>query len=288
MPRLAIIADIHGNMPALEAVLRDIENQAIDELLVAGDLVGRGPQGSRVVQRIRQLGCAALRGNHEDYLLDFRRGEIPDDWLSTEEWAAARFMAAELSEQDSEYIAALPLELIRPALRVVHGTPRSNRDGIGPWTDDHELHGHLQSIPEPLLVCAHTHRPLIRDTPAGRVVNVGSVGLPFNRDPRAQYAILEQDGDSWQIEPRQVPYELGEILAIYSSSGFLEQGGITAQLLRLELQNATPLLVPFLEWCKVVKLTPALEHLDAFLDFHDPDEPLRELFRRLRELAEAT
>ncbi len=75
MARIAVIADIHGNMPALEAVISDLADQAVDEVLVGGDLVGRGPEGSRVVKRVRELGWPAIGGNHEDYLLAFRRGE---------------------------------------------------------------------------------------------------------------------------------------------------------------------------------------------------------------------
>ena len=94
MPRIAVIADIHANMPALEAVIRDIEQQEIDEVLVGGDLVGRGPQGSAVVKRIIEEGWAGVRGNHEDYLLNFRRRTVREEWLTAEEWSALRWMAA--------------------------------------------------------------------------------------------------------------------------------------------------------------------------------------------------
>ncbi len=73
MHKIAVLADIHGNLPALEAVLADIDAQRPDEVLVGGDLVGRGPQGSAVVRCIRERGWRAVRGNHEDYLLGFRR-----------------------------------------------------------------------------------------------------------------------------------------------------------------------------------------------------------------------
>lgn len=85
MSRIAIIADIHANVPALEAVLADIETVGVDEVLVNGDLVGRGPSGSAVVDRIRELGWRSTRGNHEDYHLQFRREEVPEEWLTAEE-----------------------------------------------------------------------------------------------------------------------------------------------------------------------------------------------------------
>ena len=93
MTRLAVLADVHGNMPALEAVIEDIESHGVDEVLVGGDLVGRGPEGSLVTRRIRELGWPSIRGNHEEYVLTFRKGEVPADWLEAKEWAAARWMA---------------------------------------------------------------------------------------------------------------------------------------------------------------------------------------------------
>lgn len=299
MTRIAVLADIHGNLPALEAVLDDLARQDADEVLVGGDLVGRGPQGSAVVRRITELGFRTLRGNHEDYLLGFRDGGVPDDWRTTEEWAASRWMAAELDEDSVRFIARLPFSLVAkaaPEVRLVHGTPHSNEEGIGPWCRDDEIEEHLASVAEPVLVCAHTHRPLIHRSNAGLVVNVGSVGLPFNRDRRAQYAILHRDldrddarrgvgnGGLWQVEMRQVPYDLERIFEVYESSGFLAEGGVTARLLRLELEHASPLLVPFLHWAERTGRPAAAAQIDAFFDFYRPGQPLRDFFQRLATL----
>ena len=286
MTRIAILSDIHGNMPALEAVLDDLAGQAVDEVLVGGDLVGRGPEGSKVTKRIRSLGFPAIGGNHEDYLLDFRNGKVPDEWLDAEEWSAARWMAAELDDDDVEYLAGLPFSIGRPGLRLVHGTPSTNREGIGPWTGDDEMAGYWGAVEEPVLVCAHTHRPLLRQLEGGLVVNIGSVGLPFNRDRRAQYVIFTSEpGGGWEVEPRQVPYDLDQIFDIYETTGFLAAGGITAQLLHMELEHATPLLVPFLEWAKVLEVTPNAAQLERFLESFQPGQSLREFFSRLRQLA---
>ena len=128
----------------------------------------------------------------------------------------------------------------------MHGTPRTNREGIGPWTGLETVAAYYGEVREHLLVCAHTHRPLVREVSDGLVVNVGSVGLPFNRDHRAQYAIFTSDpAIGWRVEPRQVPYDRERIYEIYETSGFLAGGGVTARLLRLEIEHATPLLVPF-------------------------------------------
>lgn len=288
MPKIAVISDIHGNVPALEAVIEDLARVEPDEVLVGGDLVGRGPQGTEVVRRIAELGWRTIRGNHEEYLLEFRRGEVPSSWLHAEEWSAARWMASELEEEEAGWIGALPFSLaseIAPGLRLVHGTPRSTREGIGPWLSDRRLGEHLAEVDEPLLVCAHTHRPLHREVDGGLVVNVGSVGLPFNGDRRAQYALFEPGepgtGDGWRVELRQVPYDRERTLRIYEESGFLTHGGVTARLLCMELEHAAPVLVPFLKWAEWLGTAPAEAEIDAFLEFYSPGEPLGPFFERL-------
>jgi len=287
MTRVAVLSDIHGNLPALEAVIADIAAQDVDEVLVGGDLVGRGPQGSGVIARVRELSWPSVRGNHEEYLLTFRRGEVPEDWLEADEWSASRWMADELSNEDVGYIEALPFSLTSeraPQILLVHASPRGTNDGIGPWTSERQTARHFDSIDESVLVCCHTHRPLLHRFETGLVVNVGAVGLPFNSDRRAQYAIFQITDEDVEIEFRQADYNLGEILAIYESSGFLEQGGVTAQLLMLELENAQPFLVPFLQWASTLGIPAVADQIDAFLDFYDPDEPFHAFFHRLAQL----
>jgi predicted phosphodiesterase len=285
--RLAILADIHGNLPALEAVMADIESLSPDEVLVGGDLVGRGPQGSAVIGEIAGRNWPSIRGNHEDYLLSFRHGEVPPEWWEREEWAASRWMAAELRESDVAYLDGLPFSLssrLAPGLLLTHGSPRSHSEGLGPWSSDKKLEKLLGGIEETTLVCGHTHRPMQRRVNSGQVINVGSVGLPFNGDQRAQYAILEWDGTDWGAEFRQVEYDLEQTLEIYRSSGFLDQGGATAELLLLELRHAAPFLVPFLKWVEALGLAPVPEQIPAFLDLYDPGEPVHEFFVHLDAL----
>jgi putative phosphoesterase len=287
MIRIAILADIHGNMPAFEAVQADIGQQSVDEVMVGGDLVGRGPQGSAVVRSVVELGWPCVRGNHEDYLLAFRRGEVPAEWQSRDEWTGARWMAAELDESALRYLESLPLTMtsqLAPQVRLVHGSPGSNNDGIGPWTSESRIVEHLQAIDERVLVCGHTHRPLHWRLDSGQVINVGSVGLPFNGDRRAQYAVLEIGSGTVEVEFRQVEYDLDRILDIYESSGFLAAGGATARLLRMEIEHAVPFLVPFLQWAEARGVPPASSQIEVFCEFYDPHDSFHSFFARLRQL----
>lgn len=280
MPRIAVLADIHANLPALDAVIADIASQAVDEVIVAGDLVGRGPLGSAVVRRIVALGWACVRGNHEDYLLDLRAGRAPLGWRGDPAWAGARWMAEELSADDAAFLASLPPSVVAARsteVRVVHGTPASNREGVGPWTSDEDLGRIVADVREPVLVCAHTHRPLVRRIGRWLVVNTGSVGLPFNGDPRAQYVVLEgQDGappggphrgaEGWTVEHRAVEYDRATIRRAYGESGFLAAGGVTSALLALELETARSVLVPYLVWSEKQDAPPGWPSMWLFLD----------------------
>ncbi len=286
MLRVAVISDIHANPFALEAVIDDIHSVGVDEVLVGGDLVGRGPLGSAVVDRVRDTGWRSVRGNHEDYTLDFRRGDVPEAWLDDVEWAASRWMAHEIDDAHADYIDSLPFTLTAecaPSLRLFHGSPRSYQEGIGEWTCAETLSEHWGSIDEPLLVCAHTHRPMVREVGDGLVVNVGSVGLPFNGDWRAQYAIFTLKPTGWEVEFRQVAYDREAFFEAYETSGFLDEGDISARLLRKEVEFARPFLVPFLKWTELTEHPARLESLEAFLSVYSPEMSMRELYALLSE-----
>lgn len=283
MPRIAILADIHGNRAALDAVLADIDALDVDEVLVAGDLVGRGPEGTCVVDRVVDRGWRALRGNHEDYILNFKRGAVPSDWHTLDRWAASRFMGDELSDAAEAWIDALPPDLVAetaPQVRVVHGSPSSYNEGLGPWTPDEDLQRHLDGVDERVLVCAHTHRPMTRRLGDRLVVNTGSVGLPFNGDPRAQYVVLHDDAGRWDVERRAVDYDRDATRRAYRSTGFLDGGDSTAALLLCELDAACPYLVPFLKWADQLGLAGDLRDVPDFLRVYDPSEPIGHFLAR--------
>jgi diadenosine tetraphosphatase ApaH/serine/threonine PP2A family protein phosphatase len=193
-------------------------------------------------------------------------------------------MTAELSDEDFLYLDGLPMTLqssVAPELLLTHGTPRSHSEGLGPWTSAAKLEKIIQRLPESVLVCAHTHRQMYRRCPSGRVVNVGSVGLPFDSDTRAQYALFDWDGRKWTIDLRRVEYNLEEIFAVYDSTGFSPDGGVSSELLPHELTHAAPFLVPFLKWTEALGVEPTSDRIGGFLDLYDPGEPVHEFFIRL-------
>jgi len=274
--RIAVLADVHGNVPALEAVLDDIARTGADRVVVGGDLVGRGPEGRAVVERIRSLGLLSVRGNHEDLLLatrDTPRGKDADDDIAR----CTRWMADDLDDAAAAFAAALPPALVVPGapdVRIVHGSPRSNREGIGPWTSAERVRELFDDVPEPVLCCAHTHRPLVHRLAGGLVVNVGSVGLPFDGDPRAAYALLVRDRDGWHSEVRRVPYDRDRVLARYRTTGFLDECGAMAAMAAREIETARSHLVPFEAWCRERGLPPVHRLVADFLEGFVPEQPV--------------
>jgi predicted phosphodiesterase len=285
MSRIAVIADIHGNVPALEAVIEDIEAQEFDEVLVAGDLVGRGPQGSEVVGAVRARGWRCIRGNHEDFLLSLRSGAPRPDDEAPRDLSCHRWMADQLSTGDAQFLAALPGSMTvgghdAQSARVVHGSPASAHEGLGPWTSDDDLRRHLDSIPEDVLIVAHTHRPMVRTLDEGLVVNVGSVGLSFDGDWRACYGVFETLHGRWKARHRRVVWDRPRFLEIYRESGFLASGGITAALLEMEVRTARSHLVPFLVWARATGRPEDFESLRLFVELFDPERGLQDLMER--------
>lgn len=273
MTRIAVLSDVHGNVPALEAVLDDLGRARPDEVLVGGDLVGRGPEGRAVAERVRALGLRAVRGNHEDLLLATRAaaGAAIDDIARCTRW-----MADDLGDDAAAFLAALPDALVAataPEVRLVHGSPRSNRQGIGPWTSPEQVRELYDDVPERVLVCAHTHRPLVLPVAGGLVVNTGSVGLPFDGDPRASYALLERRRGGWRAEIRRVAYDRGAVLERYRATGFLDGGGAMAELLAREIETARTHLVPFEAWCQARGLPSDRRLVEAFLASFTPEQP---------------
>lgn len=247
--RLAVISDIHSNAVALDAVVADLATLAPDVVVVAGDFINRGPQPREVCEQLFALGWPLLRGNHEDYVLAQRAGYVAADAAEAQIMRPSRW-TAEQTEPFLAAIAALPdtISLTAPdgsAVLIAHASPRHNREGVYRFTTDDELRAMLGPTPPALYCCGHTHQSLIRRVDNTLIVNVGSVGLPFNGDWHAQYGVLDWTADSWRVELRAIPYDRERSLRTYVSSGFLESGGPLARVIRQELVSALPELGPW-------------------------------------------
>jgi predicted phosphodiesterase len=257
MTRLAILADIHGNLPALEAVQADLAQFSVDQVVVAGDVINWGPSSAEVATRVLEAGWAVIRGNNEFYLLDYGSPRAPAAWADTNQWALLPWLQQQLPGPWPARIAAWPDTLSlrfpdAPPVRVVHGSPRRNSEPIfstDPETDTAAL---LAGVEEPVLIAAHTHLPLAREVANGHrrwhILNPGSVGVPLDGQHLARYLLLDGDSRGWRPTFRAVPLDPTPVLAEFERQGFLESCGVVGELVMEEYRRARLELLPFVVW----------------------------------------
>ena len=256
--RIAVIADVHANVPALEAVLEDVATLGVDRLVVNGDSVNRGPGNAEAMRLLQGVAQEGTLGNHDDLMRMWveKDPSLPREWFEDDFWASAGLAATELQEAGQiPVIRRLPLTVSvevggAPSVLVAHGSPRHYREGYGRFLTDEAISEITQMHPADVLVGSHTHRPLLRRWGHYLVLNTGAVGSPFNGDPRAQYLVLTLEEGRWQPQFRRVAYDREAALRAFVDSGYLELGGLSARIFFEELRNARSYLVPFLMWCE--------------------------------------
>lgn len=243
--KLAVLADIHANFVALQTVAAHIEAWQPDQVVVAGDVVNRGPRPLecwRFVQKKQQTdGWLLVRGNHEDYVLSHVEPDAPRHGPAFEVHRHSYWTYCQLNGQVGA-LAAMPFQQSLSApdgseVRITHASMRSNRDGIYPKTTDEELRQKIQPQ-APLLCVGHTHLPLIRRIDGGLVVNVGSAGLPFDGDTRPGYARLSWQRGRWQVDLVRLDYDRQKAEQDFFNTGFFEGSGPLARLILNELRTA--------------------------------------------------
>ncbi len=242
--RLAVLADIHGNLGALEAALEDIETQNVDEIVVAGDIVNGLTDSKPCWDLVMSLHCLVLRGNHERYLFDYATPAADPAW-SSERFASLRWTLQQVTQTDLRAMRALPLTRHFPGLLIVHATPRSDQENVVAETPEADLE-RMFDVAETFIVRGHNHKWLERSWSGRRLVSIGSLGLPLNGVRDAQYLVLERQNDSWAWQKRFVPYDVEATLNRLDRSGYLEAGGALARVFRRELATAEGQLLPFL------------------------------------------
>jgi len=219
--RLAALYDIHGNLPALEAVLDDVRASKVDQLLVGGD-VCPGPMCEEVLELL--LGCGIpvrfIRGNGDREMLAIAEGRettgVPDSHLPSMRWVAER-----LSDENRQFMATWP-EKFRADIAELgyvlfcHATPRNDTEIFTASTPDDRLRPMFEGANARLVVCGHTHMQFDRKIGLIRVVNAGSVGMPFG-EPGACWLLL--DGS---VKLRRTSYDLESAATRIRATGYPE------------------------------------------------------------------
>lgn len=224
--RIVLFSDIHGNVVALEAVLRHIRRETKpDILVVAGDLVVDGPRPAEVMALLRALPEAR-----------FVIGNTDQDALYAQD-AASVFARSKLSADDLLWLEALPFaQTITAApgheLLVVHANPRNLRDAIKPDHSPVIIRPLLQDVTQELIAFGHYHVPFVRQVDHYTLVNVASVGLPRDGLLRAVYVTLTFDGTHWQIAHHRIAFDVEAVARDYVTVGYPDAQRSVEKMLR--------------------------------------------------------
>jgi predicted phosphodiesterase len=226
--KFAAIADVHGNIAALEAVLADIAVLAITEVVNLGDHVSGPLEPRRTADLLMKCGFPSIRGNQDRVLVEKRAGmERAFRWLD---------------DSHMEWLASLPATLLyRGDVFLCHGSPLSDEtywldrvmhDGTIAAAPIEDIEAEASGIAASLILCGHTHIPRVVRLRDGRLaVNAGSVGLPGYRGtdpvahaveagtPDACYAVLERRAAAWQATIRYVPYDNRPMAGLAARNG---------------------------------------------------------------------
>ena len=217
--RIAVVADIHGNLPALEAVVADFIRRGVEAVVNLGDSLSGPLLPLETAQFLMAQDWLHIAGNHERQLLTGRPGQ----WNASDE-----FTHAQLTSRELAWLASLkPTALFEQQAFLCHGTPKSDDEYFLETIEAthvraasrREIDARLGEVDAALILCGHTHLPRsIRSSNGQLIVNPGSVGLPAYSDvapyphamesgsPDARYAIVEKSGETWAAALIAVPY----------------------------------------------------------------------------------
>ena len=227
--RLALIADIHGNLPALEQVIAELDRDGVDRIICLGD-VAVGPQPVETIERLRQLDCAVVMGNWDACMLGDEPkvdGELAEMLVDACTWSTDQLAPAQV-EYLRGFHDTLELRLDdETALLAFHGSPRSFDDEIFATTPDEELEQMLAGHDADVYAGGHTHFQLFRRYGEAVVLNAGSVGQPFRRrrqgvmriSPWAEYCVVGRVDGRLAVELRRTPIDVDLFVRTMLASG---------------------------------------------------------------------
>ncbi|MCM3585498.1 metallophosphatase family protein [Mesobacillus maritimus] len=222
--KIAFISDIHGNANALDAVLGDIKERIVDKVYVLGDICYRGPEPQRALDLVRSLNTEVIKGNADEWVVrGINRGEVPDQALEMmnkeRDWIYSK-----LNKESIDYLDKLPtelnIEIEGVKVHAFHATPDSLFEVVLPDAEAETLTSKMMKKEADLYIYAHIHRPYIRYMDGKCIMNIGSVGLPFDGLKKASYAIVDIQEGLLQTSIVRVAYDVDQTIQQFSNSDY--------------------------------------------------------------------
>ena len=244
--RIAVLADVHGNIHALEAAAEDIQKEKVDLTIVAGDLVNGLPSSKQCLDLVKEQKMLFLRGNHERYVYDYdSRNPLP---LEDDNFAPVRWVKERLSNSDIKLLKELPMFAQFDNLLVTHAAPRDDYFALKNDTPAAEIEAVFAGFEEQDIIRAHHHRWINRKWKGRTLLSIGALGLPMEGKREAAYVIASKQSKRWQIKKHLVSYDFDAAMRSFESSGYLDFTPM-AHLSRQELLESIAVVYPFiLQW----------------------------------------
>jgi putative phosphoesterase len=226
MQRVAVITDIHANLPALEAALARIDELAVDGLYCGGDLVGYGPHPNEACALIAERAIPTIYGNY-DYAIARDLEDCGCAYVTPHDrelgQQSVEWTLAHTNQASKDFMRGLPFDLRFDvggrAVHLVHGSPRKVNEYL--FEDKPaSLYERLAAAEEAdVLVFGHTHKPWVHEYGGVLFVNCGSVGKPKDGNPRAACAVLEADGEGVKVSIERVAYDAAAVAGEVAAAG---------------------------------------------------------------------
>jgi putative phosphoesterase len=232
MERVAVITDIHANLPALEAALARIEELGITQLYCGGDLVGYGPHPNEVCQLIEERQIPTIYGNY-DYAIGRELEDCGCAYRDQHDRELGQqsiaWTLAHTEQRSKAFMRGLPFdlrfELGGKRIRLVHGSPRKVNEYLFEDKPARTFERIARGADCDLLVFGHTHQPWVHEYGGVLFVNCGSVGKPKDGDPRAAFAVLDGEGGELHARIERVEYDAERVAREVTAAGLPAEYG---------------------------------------------------------------
>jgi predicted phosphodiesterase len=274
--RMGLLADLHGNRAALDAILQDGSKNGIRDWVCLGDFVDPLPDSAWMFRELKRLGIPIVRGNHEDYMVwarwlaDGQQGARPKSETSitnSVRYHSVFRAARDFSQLELQELEGLPLTISQGEVLYCHASPDWNMRGYV-FDFEEDIRKSVEGVSETVIVCGHWHTPWSDAAhprvPGKRLFSIGSGGIAFSDSAgRAQYGVIEAgraEGELPSVQQCEVRYDHQVTLKRYETSGYLAEGGPMAWALYLEIATGQRVLRPLRNHCVEV------------LGLHDVDE----------------
>jgi len=214
---IGVVSDVHGNYPALMAVLAHAKKIGIEQIWNLGDFVGYGPYPEDCVKELREIATINIAGNYDQKVLKVKKKK--SEWSirkTPQKWLAFEWAFDHLSKDSLKFLSNLPdsatLNLDNWRFSLVHGSPESNKEHLSPLTPENRLIELSQMAQAKVILCGHSHIPFVRRVGDIWFINPGSVGRMDDGDPRSSYAVILLEESRFVVTHYRIPYPVNQVV----------------------------------------------------------------------------